>query len=46
MLPQWVTFGEIPPEMRDPDTYVLVALIWVGLGVLGVASVTWLLRAF
>jgi len=46
MLPQWVTFGEIPSEMRDPDTYVLVGLIWLGIAVAGVAAATWVLRGF
>ena len=35
-MPRWVTFGEIAPEMREPDTYVLVAMTWVG--ILGLAA--------
>lgn len=42
MAPRWMTFGEIPPEMREPDTYVLVAMAWVGLLGLAGLALGWL----
>ena len=46
MLPRWVTFGEVPPEMREPDTYVLVGMAWAGIGILTALAVAWLSPVF